>query len=108
MDTRAPDLTDLADEGADADQWAAWLRDHADAATEVEVARRVRVVLLQMQAAHIPLPADFQARLMRRLREDTTVMHLTDLGLSAFAQAILELVAAFFSLLPAPPPRTAT
>lgn len=108
MDEVRPDLADLVDDPAAASSWTAWLRDHPDAAAEVDAARRVRALLVELQQASIAVPADFQARLMQRIRQDATVLELVDLGLAGLGRAILELLAALFALLPAPQPRPAS
>ena len=108
MDEQAPDLADLAEHASDASTWDAWLTDHPEEAVEVEIARRVRAFMIELQRADIAVPADFQERLMLRIRQDATLLHLLDLGLGGLGHAILELLAAFFAFLPAPRPQAAT
>jgi hypothetical protein len=64
--------------------------------------------MAELRRAEIAVPDDFQARLMARIRQDATLLHLLDFGLGGLGQAILELLAAFFAFLPAPQPQAAT
>ena len=99
-----PNLADLADGTLAGPEWDAWLDAHPEAAREVEVARRVRLLLAELRAASIAVPAGFEARLMQRVREDQTLFDLLDLGLAGLGQAILEFLDAIFGMLPAPQP----
>jgi hypothetical protein len=108
MNDRVPDLADLADEPGDAAAWNMWLAQHPREAAELEAARRVRALMVELRRASVAVPSDFQARLMERIRQDATLLHLVDFGLSGLGHALLELLAAFFALLPAPQPQTAT
>ena len=96
-------ITDLVDNTPSGPAWDAWLAAHPDAAAEIEIARRVRVFVAELQKLSIVVPPDFEARLMERIRADRTLLELLDLGLSGFARAVLELLDALFSLLPASP-----
>ena len=71
------------------------------AAEEVEIARRVRAVMGDLRAASIEVPAGFEERLLARVREDETVLDVLELGLSGFGRAIVELLNALLSFLPA-------
>jgi hypothetical protein len=99
----AVNLTDLVDEVLAGPEWEAWLAAHPDAAAEVAVARQVRAWMAELQAAAIPVPAGFEARVLARVRADATLLDLVDLGLAGVGRALLEILALFFSLLPEPP-----
>jgi hypothetical protein len=96
-------LTDLADGTLAGPEWDAWLAAHPDEAAEVAIARRVRALMLELQAAAIPVPAGFEARLMARVREDTTLLELLDLGLAGLGRVLLDLLDALFGLFSAQP-----
>lgn len=70
------------------------------AAKEVEISRRVRLFMISLQQAEIEVPADFEAKLMARVSEDTTLMNLLDIYLSGFGRTLLELITAFLSFVP--------
>ena len=93
-------ITDLVDNTPSGSAWDEWLAAHPDVAAEIEIARRVRVFMAELQNLPIVVPPDFEPRLMERIRADRTIIDLLDLGLSGFARVILELLAALFSLLP--------
>ena len=73
------------------------------AAAEVEVARRVRLMMLSLRAAEVEVPADFEVRLLERVRGDQTLLDLLELLLNGFGGALVEFINALFSLLPAEP-----
>lgn len=50
-------LTDLADGTLAGPEWDAWLDAHPAEAAEVEIARRVRALMVELQAASIVVPA---------------------------------------------------
>ena len=95
-------LTDLADDVLSGPEWDAWLAEHAEAAAEVEIARRVRGLLVQLHAESIAIPAGFEARLMQRVREDTALLDLIELSLDGFGRALIELLNLLLGLVPAP------
>ncbi len=96
------DLTDLADGILTGPDWEAWLATHPEQAAEVAAARRVRVLLAELRAIPVALPADFELRLIERVRRDTTFIDLLDLWLAGWGRAFLELLDLLFSGLPAP------
>lgn len=98
-------LAELADGVLAGDTWQAWLAAHPDVAPELEIARRTRIVLAALAAETITVPADFEARLRQRLREDDTLRALLDLGLVNLGRALLELIVLLLGLLPSPPPQ---
>ena len=97
-------LTDLADGILSGPEWDAWLRTHPDAAAEVAIARRVRALVAELRATAVEVPADFESRLMARVRENVTLLDLLELGLAGMGRAILELLDVLFDLLPTPRP----
>ena len=94
--------TDLADGLVGDAESAAWLAAHPETVAEVEIARRVRALLAELRAIEIQVPEDFAVRLMERVRGNEAMLNLLDLWLSAFGHALLELLDAFFDLLPQP------
>ena len=96
------DLTDLADGVLSGPDWEAWRATHPEQAAEVVAARRVHLLLAELRAVPVVLPADFELRLMERARRDTTVLDLLDLWLAGWGRALLELLDVLFGGLPAP------
>jgi hypothetical protein len=94
-------LTDLADGLPIDSQWDAWLLDHPEAAAEIEIVRKVRLLLIQLRDLPVEVPADFEARLLSRIQVDTTMLTLIDLSLAGWGSAILELIAMLLNILPA-------
>lgn len=70
------------------------------AAQEVEISRRVRLFMIALREAKIEVPADFEAKLMARVSEDTTLLNLLEFYLFYFGRTLIELVNALFSLFP--------
>jgi anti-sigma factor RsiW len=103
-DDRSFNLTDLADGALSGPEWEAWLAAHPEQAAEVAVARRVRALMAGLRAASVSLPADFEARLMARVREDATILDLLELHLAGMGRALLELLTVLLDLLPQPQP----
>ncbi len=96
-------LADLADGALAGPAWDDWLAARPLAAAELATARRVRLVLAVLEAEAITVPADFEARLRERLREDATLAALLDLGLANLGRALLEMIGVLLALLPAAP-----
>jgi len=96
-------LAELADGTLAGEAWRAWLAARPETAADLEIARRVRVVLAALAAETITVPADFEARLRQRVREDATLQALLDLGLVNLGRALLELIVLLLSLLPPTP-----
>lgn len=95
-------ITDLVESTPTGSDWDAWLATHPDVAAEIEIARRVRSFVAELQKLSIVVPPDFEIRLMERVRAEQTLLDLLDLGLLGFARVILELLDALFDLLPTP------
>jgi hypothetical protein len=95
-------ITDLADGTLAGAEWDAWLAAYPDAAAEVALAQRVHSLVNRLRAIDYELPADFEARLLERVRADTTLLDLLDLGLSGLGRAFLELLGALFAVVPQP------
>jgi anti-sigma factor RsiW len=102
--TSAPDfsLPDIADGTLAGPEIDAWLAANPAAAAEVALTRRVRALLSELSAQEIAVPPVFEARVLARVRADTTLWELLDLGLSGFGRALLELLALLFSFIPDP------
>lgn len=75
------------------------------AAAEVLTARRVRGLLLSLREAEVDVPADFEVRLLERVRADQTLLDLLELYLNGLVAALIELINALLSFLPAAPER---
>jgi hypothetical protein len=103
-DNQDPNLTDLADGTLAGPEWDAWLAEHPEAAAEVAIARRVRALLRELEAAAIVVPDGFEERLMARLHQDRTLLDMLDLVFLGAGRALIELLNILLSLLPAPPP----
>ena len=103
----ASTLTDLADGTLTGPDWEEWLGAHPDLAAEVALARQVSALLMELRAAPIALPADFEATLMERVHRDATIMDLLDLWIVGFGRALLDLLDALFGRPPAPEPTPA-
>jgi hypothetical protein len=101
-DATNPSLADLADGLLAGPEWDAWLSAHPEAAAEVAIARRVRLLMRQLERADIAAPPDFEARLMARIHEDRTLLDALDLGLAGFGRTVIELINILLGLLPAP------
>ena len=103
MDDHAFDLTDLVDGILAGPEVDAWLAAHPDAAAEVALARQVRALVAALRARPVEIPADFEARILARARQDTSLRYLLDLTLSGIGHTLLELLLMCFELLPVPP-----
>ncbi len=90
-------LADLADAAPGDPDWEAWLLAHPEEAAEVAAARRARLVLAELRALPVALPADFEARLMERVRRDATFLDLLDLWLAGWGRVLLEVLDLLFS-----------
>lgn len=99
-------ITDLIDGALPEAQRNAWLAAHPELADEVVLAQRVRNLLIELRAAQIEVPPDFEARLIKRIHADTTLQHLLDWGLGGVGRALIELLDLIFGLVPAPQPTT--
>ncbi len=95
-------LTDLADGTLAGPDWEAWLAAHPEQAAEAAVARRVQVLLAELRTVPVVLPADFEARLLERVRRDVTVLDLLDLWLAGWGRVLLEFLDLLFASPPAP------
>lgn len=100
-------LAELADNILSGVEWQAWLAVRPQASSELEIARRVRLVLAALGDEAVAVPADFEARLRQRLREDATLVALLDLALANVGRALLDLVELLLALLPPPPAQPA-
>lgn len=101
------DLAALADGTLAGPEWDAWLAANPDLATEVEIARRVRALVGELRGVMIEVPPDFEVRLLERVRQDTALTDLLDLGLAGLGQTIVELLELLLSFLPGPQPAPA-
>lgn len=97
-------LADLADGAQTAAEWEALLAARPDLANEIAIARKVRALLIELRTAEIAVPADFEARLFARIRADSSLLPLLDLGLAGFGRVLIELLDLIFGLLPRPQP----
>jgi anti-sigma factor RsiW len=97
-------VADIVDGTRTGQEWDAWLAAHPEAAAEVAIARRVQALMRELAAASIVVPPGFEARVLERVRADSTLLDLLDLGLGALGRTVLELAAALFGILPSPAP----
>lgn len=75
------------------------------AAREVEIARRVRIMLNNLRQRDVEIPADFEAKLLARVSEDVTLLNLLEVYFTGFSGTLVELINALFSFLPEPSPQ---
>jgi anti-sigma factor RsiW len=101
-------LFDLADGALAGPEWEAWLADNPEAAAEVALARRVRGMLRQLSEEGAAVPAGFEQRLLRRVREDAALRDLLDLGLSGIGHVLLDLLMALLGPAAAAQPAAAS
>ncbi|NTW03026.1 MAG: hypothetical protein HGA19_17385 [Oscillochloris sp.] len=94
---------DIVDGMLSAAEIDVWLEAHPELAEEVALARRVRALLIQLQAAEIPVPDGFERRVLARISADSTLIDLLDLCLSGVGRMILEAFTMLFTMLPASP-----
>jgi hypothetical protein len=92
-------ITDLADGTLSGSEWDDWLAANPDAAEQVEIARRVRALLLRLQNAQVILPEGFEARLLERVRADSTLLDLLEVWFLGFGGALMEILDLVFGLL---------
>ena len=113
-ETNAPDygdwLADLANEDFTGDALRSLLaarimtlEEIERAAKEVEISRRIRKLMNNLQQAEIEVSPDFEAKLMARVSEDETLLNLLEVYLTGFGQSLIELINALFSLFPDAP-----
>lgn len=93
-----PTYTDIADGTLTGPEWEAWLTDHPGSDEQIEIARRVRALLLRLQEAEITLPPGFEARLIERIQADTTLLDLLDAWFLGVGRAIIEILDLIFGL----------
>ncbi len=90
--------TDIADGELTGSDWDAWVAAHPGSAEEIEIARRVRSLLIRLQEAEVTLPAGFEARLLERVQADTTLLDLLDAWFLGVGRAIIEILDLIFGL----------
>ena len=96
MSSADGDWTDVADGMLSGPDWEAWRATHPEQAAEVVTARRVHLLLAELRAVPVVLPADFEARLMERVQRDATILDLLDLWLAGWGHLLLELLDLLF------------
>ena len=99
-------LAELADAPEGSTDWVTLQAEAPDLAAEVEIARKVRLLLDAFREAEIAVPEGFEVRLMARLREDRTLIDLVDLWLSGIGRTLLELISLLFAFVPQPVAQT--
>ena len=100
-------LADLVDGIRVDPEVGAWLARHPEVAAEVAIARRVRVLVNELRDVSIAVPADFEARLMARVRQDQTLLDLLELALAGAGRALVEVLTILMGLLPQQPAHAA-
>lgn len=73
------------------------------AAREVEIAQRVRRLVIRLQELEMEISSDFEAKLMARVSENVALLNLLEVYLTGFGRSLIELVNALFSLFPERP-----
>lgn len=101
------DLAALADGTLAGPEWDAWLAANPGVATEVEIARRVSALVGELRGVMLEVPPDFETRLLERVRQDTALIDLLDLGFVGLGHTIFELLELLLSFLPGPQPAPA-
>lgn len=91
-------LTDLAD-GALEEPSAEWLAAHPEAARQIAVARQVSLMMLELRGATLTVPPDFEARLLARIREDSTLLNLLEMSLDGFGHTLQEIISLLLNLI---------
>ena len=99
-------LTDLADGTFAGPAWESWLAAHPEQAAEVVTARRIQALLADLRTVPVTLPADFEARVLERVRGDATVLDLLDLWLAGWGRVLLDFLDLIFASQQAPEPTT--
>jgi hypothetical protein len=100
-------LADLVDGIRVDPEVGAWLARHPEVAAEVAIARRVRVLVNELRDVSIAVPADFEAQLMARVRQDQTLLDLLELALAGAGRALVEVLTILMGLLPQQPAHAA-
>ena len=95
-------LAELADGSLSGAEWDVWLAAHPEENEQVQIARRIRLLALRLRAVEPAIPADFERRLLARVRQDVTLIDMLDLASSGIGRTFIELVNALFGLLPQP------
>src|SRR6476620_8681865 len=93
-----PTYTDIAEGELTGPYWEAWVAAHPGSAEQIEIARRVRSLLLRLREAEIALPIGFEARLLERVQADTTLIDLLDAWFLGMGHAVIEILNLVFGL----------
>lgn len=103
-------LADLTSEGLAGNELRSLLAERiADpelveqAAREVEIAQRVRRLVIRLQELEMEVSSDFEAKLMARVSEDVALLNLLEVYLTGFGWSLIELINALFSFFPERP-----
>lgn len=96
-------LAELAEGELSGEALERWLAEHPELAADLIAARRVHALVEALRAAEFEVPADFEARVLARIRQDATLSSLLDLGINGVSTLLLELVALVFGLAPRAP-----
>jgi hypothetical protein len=73
------------------------------ATREIEISRRVRRVLEKLRQAEVEIPADFEVKIMDRIRKNVTLLDLLEVYMNGFGYALVEFVNVLFSFFPEKP-----
>jgi hypothetical protein len=102
-------LIDLADQETDGDDLRESLLKRTSSAEELEratkeinISRRVSKLMIKLKTAEIEVPADFEARLMTKVRNDETMLSLLEIYSTGFCSVLIELFNLISGLLPDP------
>ena len=94
------DLAEMVDGSLMSEPTEVLLGADPERAAEVEIARRVRGLMIELRAAAIEVPEDFEARLLERVSNDKAVLDLLELSWSGLGRVLLELLNLLFGMMP--------
>lgn len=100
-------LAEIAEGDAQDPEVECWIAEHPEAAAEIELARRVHLLVTGLRAAEFEVPGGFEERLLARVHQDTAVRNLIDFGLNGVGALLLELIGLILGLLPKAPAQAA-
>ena len=70
------------------------LAQYPDVQRDLEIARQIRTLLISLQAENpqLRLPADFETRLLARIRQENSRFDVLDLSCTTFAAWVIEFI----------------
>jgi hypothetical protein len=101
-------LAELAEGPLVGPEWERLRSERPELAAEVLVAQQVRTLIDELSSRGVAVPASFESEVMARVHGGTTLHAALSLSIPQFGDAVLELFAALFGLLPQPVEQSAT